>query len=334
MGTPTFPELPPEAAAQQGRFSFDQARAAGWTPHRLSSAVRHGALRHPAHAVYAAGGMIDDPRMAHAAALREVQLGRPGSPAGARRTAAFLHQYAIIGRPPKVPQTLRDAKGTRSHGKERHDRIGSLPGDHVEYVDGLRLTTGARTAIDIARAESVRNGVVVADSVLARFPRSDLEDVLGTMRRWPGITRARWVVAFADGRTESPVESLTRLACHREVQLVPEPQVEVWRWGVFVARVDLLLRGPLLAIESDGAAKFDGPGVLPDLVRRQEALRDCGVDVLRTWWDDVFRDTGSFGDRLRQRLVERGERQLLPGVELRSTPHPHADHDSATPGAA
>lgn len=323
-----LPALPPEAAQQLGRFSHAQARAAGWSSRSLARAVRRQQLLHVAHGVYASTDQVADPVLQHAAALRAAQLASRQRWAGARRTAALVLGLPLIGRPPVVPQMLRDGGRRGAQGRDRHARVGPLPSAHTEERNGLLLTTGARTTIDIARQESFRNGVVMADAALRRgVPDEDLHGVLTTMCRWPGVARARLVVGFADGRAESPLESITRVAFLHEGLEVPEPQVEVWLDGVFVARVDLLLREPLLAIEADGAAKFDGPTVLPKLVERQERLRACGVDVLRTWWDDVFTDTWSFGQRVRQRLDERGARRLPPGVELRSTSpaSPHGD---------
>ena len=175
--------------------------------------------------------------------------------------------------------------------------------------------------MDLARQEPFRNGVVVADAALrAGVARNDLEAVVSTQRRWPGVVRARDVVAFADGRSESPGESVTRAALHREGLPVPEPQVEVWRWGRFVARLDLLYRELLLAVESDGAIKFTDAGVLPALLSRTEEIRDCGIDVIHTNWNETFKDSREFGRRVRARLEL--PRRLAPGVVLVSTTVP------------
>ena len=89
-----------------------------------------------------------------------------------------------------------------------------------------------------------------------------------------------------------------------------------YRWDELVARLDLVLRGQLLVLEPDGAVKFDGPGVLPNLLARQEGIRNCGLDVVRVGWGDVAGDTRPFGDRVRRRLAEGSLRRLAPGVRL------------------
>jgi hypothetical protein len=313
-------ELPPEAAAQGYLFSYQQARAAGITRHQLDRAVKRQLLQERGNGVYATVGEPADSVEAHANLVREAQLRSSKGVYAARRSAALLMGLPLIGRPPSVAQLVRDGDQQGAHGKDRHARVSPLPAaDRWEY-GGIAMCTPARTVVDMARAESFRNAVVVADGALRRgVDLADLEAVLRRMRRWPGVVQAREAVRFADGRAESPGESVTRVACRREGLLIPEPQVEVYLWGEQLGRVDLMIKEYLIAIESDGAVKFTDALVLPALIERQEKLRYAGVDVFRTNWDQTFKDTTVFGRRLRERLRERGPRPLPAGLELRST---------------
>jgi hypothetical protein len=305
---------------QGGRFSFAQARRVGWTSRRLARAVRDDVLTLSAHGVYARVGEVVDPVEAHANAVRDAQLSSTKGWHAARRSSALLMGLPLIGQPPAVPQLSRDGGRRGGHGRDRHGRIGPLPASDTWEYNGLDMCTPARSVVDIARAESFRNGVVVADGALRRgADRADMEAVLRHMHRWPGVARARKVVRFADGRAETPGESLVRVACLIEDLPIPEPQVEIYLWGKLVGRVDGLLWEPLIAVESDGAIKFTEAGVLPDLIERQEVIRYAGIDVFRTNWNQTFKDTSVFGQRLRARIRERGTRALPPGVELRST---------------
>jgi hypothetical protein len=316
-----LPPLPPQAPDQAGVFTFAQAREAGWRPWDVERGVLDGDLVDLAHGSFILASRLADAQEVerHLLAVRAKQLSvEPGWCAG-RRSAALVHGVPIIGKPPDVPQLARDPAGTRAKGHSRHDRIAPLPPSHQEVRNGIATCTLARTVVDIARTESFRNAVVVADAAMrAGMAREEMKDVLRTMRRWPGVVRARVVADFADPRSESPGESCTRVACHVEGLGIPEPQVEVWRYGRFVARLDLLFRRELLAIEFDGALKFDGEGVLPALLARTEEIRDCGLAVVHTNWKETFRDTRAFGLRVRLRRDEPG-RRLAPGVELRST---------------
>jgi hypothetical protein len=313
-------ELPPEAAHQGGRFSYQQARAFGLTRHRLARLLKQGVLLDAGHGVYAPATATSDPVRAHANLVHEAQLASTRQWYAARRSAALLMGLPLIGRPPARAQLVRDGSQRGAHGRDRDLRVSPLPSEDRWELEGISLCSPARTVIDIARAESFRNGVVVADAAVRRgIDVADLSAVLKRMRRWPGVARARSVVRFTDGRAESPGESLVRVACLVEQLPIPEPQVEVWFWGRFVARVDLMVGESLLAVESDGAIKFNEPLVLPALISRQEQLRYAGVDVLRTNWDETFKDSSQFGRRMRERLRERGQRELPPGLELRST---------------
>lgn len=314
-------EFPPEAAVQRGRFSYQQARAFGLTDGRLARAVRDGVLRVVARGVYAIVGLAPgDEVAAHANEVREAQLGSRQGWYAARRTGAYLLRLPLIGRPPTVVQLARDGGQRGAHGRDRHARITPLPPSDTWEYDGVDMCTPSRIAVDIARAESFRNGVVVADAALRRgVDKADMIAVLRRMPRWPGIVQARQVVRFADGRAESPGESLVRVAGRVEQLPHLEPQVEIYYYGELLGRADFLIEEYLLVLESDGAIKFDDEGVLPALLSRQEDIRDAGIDVLRTNWNETFKDTRAFGDRVRRRIAERGPRKLPPGVELRRT---------------
>ena len=315
-------ELPPEAFTQGLRFSYQQARAFGITQHRLAVLVKQGLLYEPAFGVYApTTDDVVDPVVRHANVVREAQLSaRKGAWYAARRSSAFLMGIPLIGRQPPVAQLVRDGNQKGAHGQDRHARISPLPSsDTWEYQD-VAMCRPARTVVDIARAEPFRNAVVAVDGALRRgLDPTDLHAVLARMKRWPGVVPARKAVQFADGRAESALESLSRVAAWVHARLAPEPQVEVYVRGKLIARLDLLVRECLLAIEPDGAIKFDGPLVLPSLLARQEAIRGAGIDVLRTGWDEVFKTPEAFGARLLARVAERGPRSLPRGVELRST---------------
>jgi hypothetical protein len=185
----------------------------------------------------------------------------------------------------------------------------------------------------------------VADAALrSGLSRDELMEVISRHRGWPGSRRARDVVEFADGRAESPLESLGRVTCLEEQLPVFEPQVRVLVDGVEVARVDGLWRDQLLVFEGDGAMKFDGVGVLPALLERQEKLHDAGLVVVRASWADLTQRRPAFAARVRRRFDERGGIELPPWVQLvtsevRSAPLNRTDHylwpplPSATPRA-
>ena len=313
---PVGVDLGPLAGQQHGLITRQQALAAGWSQDRLDRHVREGRLVRRGPGVYA-GAVPQDGVAAHAQLVRAWQLGKRGEWFAARRSAAVLLQLPLLGRSPALPQLVRDQLPRATRARDRHARVAPLPYDERVLVDGVPSTSPARTVVDLARAETPRSALIVADAALRRgLDPAELQRALDRQCRWPGVAKAREVLGLADGRAESPLESLTRWACLREQLPEVEPQVLLYRWDELVARLDLVLRGQLLVLEPDGAVKFDGPGVLPDLLARQEGIRDCGLDVVRVAWGDVAGDTRPFGDRIRRRLAEGSLRRLAPGVRL------------------
>ena len=116
-------------------------------------------------------------------------------------SAAFLHSIDLPGtRAAEVTLTCPRRRGWHTRtGMRLH--AAELPPDHVMLSDtGLRLTTPARTVIDLARTLDFRAGVVAADSALRRklATKDELRSVVAACRRRSGIGQAEAVVDFAD----------------------------------------------------------------------------------------------------------------------------------------
>jgi hypothetical protein len=88
-----------------------------------------------------------------------------------------------------------------------------LPADQVTVRNGLKVTTIARTVIDLAGMSSFLAGVVVADSALrtGQTAKDELRAVLAACRMWPGVSAASKAVDFADRLSESALESVARV---------------------------------------------------------------------------------------------------------------------------
>jgi hypothetical protein len=309
---------PHVARDQHGLFSRYQAFEAGWTKGALDRAIAAGRVSVLAPGVYAMAGEELGRRESHLRKARSLVLALGDTWVASRRTAAVLHGLPLLGRAPGEVQLSRDRRGA-STSTSRHRRVLTLPAAELSVVDGLACTNLARTVFDLARAESRRSAVVVADAALRTgLSRDALLAVLDRHRGWPGTRRARQVVLMADGRAESPLESLGRVTCVEQDLPVFEPQVEVWVDGVQVARVDGLWREQLVVFEGDGGMKFEGAGVLPALLTRQERLREAGLPVVRASWHDLTRRREAWARGVRRELADNPGR-LRYGVELRST---------------
>jgi hypothetical protein len=226
-------------------------------------------------------------------------------------TAAVLHGLSLLRPPPAVLTVTRPpGVGSRSARQGLRVHSAALPAEHVGGRLGVPMTTVARTVIDLARVLDFRAAVVVADSALQQKLTSikELKAVIAACPRWRGVRTATQVVEFADGRAESPLESLARLAFHDCGLPPPELQVVVATAGEFIARVDFMWKQFRTVAEADGAAKYEDKSRASHEFRRDARLRDAGFEVVHFTWKDITSDAGAVASSIR-RAFERGRRR-------------------------
>ncbi|MEU8224418.1 DUF559 domain-containing protein [Kribbella sp. NPDC048915] len=152
------------------------------------------------------------------------------------------------------------------------------------------VTTPLRTVLDCLRIAPPAEGLAIADSAL-RSGRVDHDLLLDAANRLKGPHRRRiqQLVAFADARAESVLESVLRyLLIARGIEgFVPQLQV---RDGEFSARLDLGHPRLLLGLEADGFAFHGTRRALVKDCRRQANLTIRGWRVLRFSWEDIMYD--------------------------------------------
>jgi hypothetical protein len=83
-----------------------------------------------------------------------------------------------------------------------------LPDDEMTVRGAYRVTTAARTLVDLARAWPEAHAVAAMDAALLRrlTTRDELRQVIDRQASVPGIPRAARAAALADGRAESWLE--------------------------------------------------------------------------------------------------------------------------------
>jgi hypothetical protein len=206
------------------------------------------------------------------------------------QSAAFLHSIDLLGaRAADVTLTCPRRRGWHSRtGMRLH--AAELPPEHVMVSDtGLRLTTPARTVIDLARTLDFRAGVVAADSALHSklATKYELRSAVAACRRRSGIGQAEAVVDFADALAESPLESMARVV-FRDCGL-PAPILQAWLGGTAepVGRVDFYWRRYRTVAEVDGAIKYADPSRARAQLRRDALLRADGYEVVHFDWLDI-----------------------------------------------
>jgi hypothetical protein len=173
----------------------------------------------------------------------------------------------------------------------------------------MRVTTAARTVIDLGRALDFRAGVVTADSALhlKLASKAELEVILSDCARWRGVGRAAEVVAFADKLSESVLESIARVV-FRDVGL-PPPELQVWAGDEeIVGRVDFLWRRFRTVAEVDGLLKYADPGRAIQQLERDKRLRDAGFEVVHFTWQEITQQPAYVATAVRN-AFRRGARE-------------------------
>lgn len=278
-----------------------QLREAGWADHDLRREVRRGSWWLPARGtaspVAIPGNEFSDRRRRHAIEAAATTLIRPGHLASGA-SAAVMHGLPTMAVPlfPELTGCTDDWRGRRATNHLRHAGISAE--DRALWF-GAPVMTIARTIVDLARHDS-RSAIMAADAALREHcvTRDDLRAALSRARGWPGIRRARDVVALADGDAESPLESVVRLALHDDG--FPAPQLQRVVAGY---RVDFIWPEVRVILEADGRGKYDGDALWQEK-KRELALRRAGYEVERVIWSDVMREWPATSRRLRQ-LIRR-----------------------------
>ena len=301
-----------ELALTQGFVvGTDQLAALGWERHRLRREVRRGAWasvgRGVASPVVLSSPAADDPqrfdarRRRHALTATAAVLSRRDQVISGR-SAALVHGLPVLS-PPTLPELTTRSPATLGRRRRAHVHgAGLTPADESAWF-GAPCTSVARTVVDLARHDR-RDGLMAADAALRGAllePRS-LASALERGAGWPGIKQARAVLALADGRAESPLETLLRLAAHDSGFPSPEPQfVIVDRARGRSYRVDFCWPHQRLVVEADGRVKYRGDAGWREK-ERETRLRALGYRVERVVWDDVVRHWPETRDRLWREL--------------------------------
>jgi hypothetical protein len=221
-------------------------------------------------------------------------VARPG-PAGSHRSAAIIHGLDLLSpwqAAGAITLTRPVGLGNSTARTGVLVHVAALPDGHVTVRSGIRVTSVARTVVDLARTSPFRDGVVVADSALrnGQVSKDDLLAVVADCARWPGIKRARLVIDFCDGKSESVLESISRVA-FRDHGL-PAPELQVWVGGEengVVGRADFLWRRYGTIGEADGAVKYADTERAISQLRRDAELRRAGFQVVHFTWGEINR---------------------------------------------
>ena len=314
----TVPVPVPMAVDEPGRrrsglFTTAELAAAGTGESEVRTAVRTGAwVRLRTGVFVTASDLAQVERTGRRPGLDalavSVALARP-SAALSGVTAAWVWG---LPRPRSVPPTVELTDPHRwRRGRGWLMTRAELPADEVTVRGAYRVTTAARTVVDLARAWPEVDAVAAVDAALLRglTTRDELARVLERQACVPGVPRSVRAVALADGRAESWLETHGRLTIAALGLPSFVPQVELWVDGRLVKVVDGWYPQQAVALEFDGRVKYRRPafGRTPEEElwqekRAQVQLRSLGIRFVRAAAVDLGIRRAEF-DRLVRRTL-------------------------------
>ena len=274
--------------AEQG-YSYTELR-------RLSRSgdierVRRGAWTFP--------GQADDLRSVHQRLVEATVRQCSPDAVVSHMSAAALHDLPLFSHRLQRVSLTRDRAG--GGAIRRYVRVygSSLPAEDITDLENLRVTSRARTVVDLGCTLPHFEAVPIGDAALrgGSLP-TDLAASLERAGRRTGIGTARRTLAMLDPRSESVGESCSRVVFRDHGIPNPEPQFEIVD-GSFVARVDFAWPEFGTIGEFDGKIKYgelvpEGrtpAEILWEEKVREDRLRALGWQVVRWAWTDLLRPT-------------------------------------------
>jgi hypothetical protein len=235
------------ASRQHWVVNRAQLLRAGLSAETVARRVRSGFLRPIHRGVYVVAVAATDvtPRMRAMAAVLACD-GR--APVGQQTADALWSSAASL--PERIDLIL--ASGGRRRPGIRFHRIESLRPDEVTELDGIPITTPARTLLDIAAIVPARefDSAVVEALGSRRTTLDELKKLLDVHPRHPGSSRLRKVLR-ADGPAATRSQLEKRFMALVDEAGLAKPEVNVVVEGY---RVDFVWRAEMLIVETDGLA--------------------------------------------------------------------------------
>jgi hypothetical protein len=286
------PLLRSASQRQRGLFTAVDARRAGYAHPEIRQLCASGRWRRIRRGIYItaedlAGAEQNGQRHQLDCLAVLLAVNRPAA-AISHRSAARLWGFPVVRRPGAVVRLTDPTHG--NDGRGFHVTRAPLDPGEVSIRGPFRLTTAARTLIDVAREESLEDAVVAMDAGLlaGRVTGQELRRAAERAATWRGGRRAARACALADGRAASPLETRGRLHIVGAGFPSPELQVEIRNGPRLVGVVDAWFEDAAVAVEFDGRVKYDDPWrgrsparVLWEEKRREDELRSLDIRIVR-----------------------------------------------------
>lgn len=275
--------------------------AGGYDDRAITRMTRAGALHRLRHGAYTEGGHwcgLDDVDRRKLVALATLRCAR------SRVALAGPSAADVLGAPvwdmgPEVHLARLDHKASRRAGGKVQHR-GQLVAEDLTVRDGIPVTSGTRTALDMIAIADVPHALVTINGLL-HVGETTLELL---QRRATGLEHDPYtattpiVLGLADGRCESAGESRSLHLFWRQHLPKPQLQVEVFdASGRLVGRVDFAWPELGVFLEFDGKEKYlryrrPGESAVDAVLReKRREERICGITgwrCIRITWADLF----------------------------------------------
>jgi hypothetical protein len=244
------------------------------------------------------------PSERYRARVKSASLLAPGGTVFSHLSAASLWRLPLVGVWPDVAHVISaPSSGGRSTRVFQRHTIG-IP-QEVELIEGVTVTTLARTTVDVVSRLDFVSAVAVVDAALRRashpiavvphtpITREDLADELQMLPLRRGREKARIVVEFSDGAADRPGESVSRANMFRMGCSMPQIQVSLAGASGRIYIVDFWWPEFNMIGEFDGDAKYSDPEFLRgrtpeqaliDEKIREDDLRAAGHGMCRWRW--------------------------------------------------
>lgn len=303
------PKLPPAvtlahriaetARWQGGHVTTEQLHALGLTNRAICGRVGRGTLIRVHRGVYAVGHLPTTPQdRAHGALLA---AGPRSGLAGASALALWRRDRDWPGRTELISPLDRRVPGLTIR------RSGTLLRRDIRSVQGLRVTSPARTALDLAARVGAHELERIVNDLRHdnRLRVHQLRDVVARNPHHPGTAPLTALIGRAQREpTRSELENAFLRLCRRHA--LPTPQVNVRIGG---ERVDAYFPAHELIVELDGRAVTHAddwrPAFEQDRARVVAVMARTGIPTIRFTWEQITRLHGHTAANLRSILDAR-----------------------------
>ncbi len=231
----------------------------------------------------------------------------PSSAAFGGTTAAALYG-APVSPPPRLTVVLPPGVVVPAR-PQLVRRTRTLTGADVVRVNGLLVTSGAQTFVDLAAALPPAELVAVGDSLYrgGQLDADRLDQRLARAGRARGVVRARECAALLSPLAQSRPESLMRYWLVTSDLPDPEPQIPIVdRWGNAVAHGDLGYSRWKVLLEYEGRQHTEREQFRRDVDRY--SLMGIGGWLVLRFADHHLGSPHVLRERTRRALFSRGWR--------------------------